>query len=82
MDSIFGDVSREIINMAYYQVKNPKTKRRIHFIINTFLNEFLGKFYPFIYIFLILIIVLFIMNAIQFYILTKYTLRNLPKTTL
>jgi hypothetical protein len=65
---LFSDISREVINMLYYQTKNPKTKKRINYIINSFLNEFLTKIYPFIYIFLILIIVLFIINAIQFYI--------------
>lgn len=68
MDSIIGDVSREFINLIYYQMKNKKTKKRINYIISSFLDEFLGKFYPFIYIFLIMIIALFIMNAIQFYV--------------
>lgn len=77
---LFSDISRELINMVYYQTKNPKTKKRIKYIVNTFLDEFLGKFYPFVYIFLILIIVLFVINAIQFYITLKQLSRNTRHT--
>lgn len=76
VNSIVGDITREIIDFIYIQTKRKKNKQKIKYIIHNFTNVVFENIQPYLYTILAVLIIMFLMNLFQFYYYIKLFLIN------
>ena len=67
MSSIFGDVTREIIDLIYNESKRKHNKRKLKYIFDMTTGLLLDNIKPYLYTILAILILMFTMNVFQFY---------------
>lgn len=67
VNSIVGDLTREIIDYIYLQIKKKNNKKKIKYIIDTVTKLLFGDIQPYLYTILAMLFVMFIINCFQFY---------------
>jgi hypothetical protein len=67
MTSIVGDITSEIIHLAYQQTRKNKNKRKIKYIIDILTNLLFEDIKPYAITILGILILMFVMNCFQFY---------------
>lgn len=67
INTIFGDITNEIIEYIYIQTKKHTNKKRIKYIVNTLSDIIFSDLKPYLYTILIILILTFLMNCFNFY---------------
>lgn len=71
VNSMFGDVTKELIDYLYIQLKKKNNKRKLKIIIDTLTDLVFNDIKPYLYTILSILILMFIMNLVQFYYYVK-----------
>lgn len=69
--SIIGDITKELIDYVYAQLKKKKNKIKLKHIIDTLTDFVFNDLKPYLYTILSILILMFIMNLVQFYYYVK-----------
>lgn len=67
INSIFGDITREIIDYIYTQTKKNGNKKKIKYIIEKLSDLVFEELKPYLYTILSILILTFLMNGFNFY---------------
>lgn len=67
INSLYGDLIRELIDYTYDQTKIKKNKKKIKCIIESVTTILFEHFKPYFYTIFALLIIMFIINMFQFY---------------
>jgi len=67
VNSLFGDITNEIIDYIYAQTKKRKNKQKIKYIVDTCVNMLFSNVQVYFYTILITLILIFCLNCFQFY---------------
>jgi hypothetical protein len=76
VNSIVGDLTREIIDFVYSEIKRKKNKQKLQFVINNITSIVFENIQPYLYTILAVLIIMFLMNLFQFYYYIKLFLIN------
>ena len=76
VNSIVGDITRELIDFIYTQIKRKKNKQKLEYIISNITNIIFENIQPYLYTILGVLIIMFLMNLFQFYYYIKLFLLN------
>lgn len=81
INSLFGDITSEIIDYIYKQSCKNKNKAKLKYIIDTCTEIAFKDVKPYLYTILIILILMFLTNCWTFYYYIKlfYSITNLPK---
>lgn len=71
VNSMFGDLTKELIDYLYIQLKKKNNKRKLKTIIDTLTDLMFNDIKPYLYTILSILILMFIMNLVQFYYYVK-----------
>lgn len=77
-NALFGDITNELIDFIYTQVKKDKNKRKIKYVLDTCMNIIFSNIQVYFYSIMIILILIFCMNCFQFY----YYIRLFNKATI
>lgn len=78
VNSIFGDLTHEIIEFIYTQTRRKSNKRKIKYIIDTLTTVAFGDVKPYLYTILAILILIFLMNCFSFYYYIKLFVKSNP----
>lgn len=78
VNSIFGDITHEIIEYIYLQTKKKTNKKKIKYIIDVFNNLIFSDLKPYLYTILAILILMFLMNCFNFYYYIKLFIKSNP----
>ena len=67
VNSIVGDLTHEIIDYIYLQIKKKNNKKKIKYITDALTKLLFGDIQPYLYTILAMLFVMFIVNCFQFY---------------
>jgi hypothetical protein len=76
VNSLFGDITHEIIEFIYNQTKKKSNKRKIKYVIDSLTSIIFSDVKPYLYTILAILILMFLMNCFSFY----YYIRLFAKT--
>ena len=76
MKSLFGDITKETINLIYKECEKDKNKQRLSYIINNITNIAFKNIQPYLYTIMAILVLLFLMNCFQFYYYIKLFIIN------
>lgn len=78
INSIFGDITNEIINYVYLQTRKKKNRHKIKYIIKMLTNIIFENITPYLYVILSVLILMFLMNLFNFYYYVKLFIKSNP----
>lgn len=67
VNSLFGDITYEIIEFIYNQTKKKSNKRKIKYVIDSLTTIVFSDVKPYLYTILAILILMFLMNCFSFY---------------
>ena len=76
INSLVGDLTREIIDFIYSQTKKKNNKKKIKYIIDTLTKLLFHDIQPYLYTILAMLFIMFIINCFQFYYYIKLNINN------
>lgn len=76
INSLVGDLTREIIDFIYSQTKKNNNKKKIKYIIDTLTKLLFHDIQPYLYTILAMLFIMFIINCFQFYYYIKLNINN------
>jgi hypothetical protein len=79
---ILGDITNELLEYMYKQIKKKNNKKRLKYIINSISDFALNDLKPYLYTILTILILMFLMNCLNFYYYTKLFMKTNPDTRL
>jgi hypothetical protein len=71
---ILGDISNEVIDLIYTNIKSDKNKYKIRYISNTIIDILFADIKPYLYSIISILVLLFLINCFNFY----YYIKLLP----
>jgi len=77
-NSIFGDITNEIIEYIYTQTKKNTNKKKIKHIIDLLGDMMFNDLKPYLYTILAILILMFLMNCFNFYYYIKLFMKSNP----
>jgi hypothetical protein len=79
VNSILGDVTNEIVEYVYLQIKKKTNKKRIKYIIDNITELIFSDLKPYLYTILAILILMFLMNCFNFYYYIKLFMKSNPR---
>lgn len=81
INSLFGDITNEVIDYVYKQSRKNRNKAKLKYIIDTCTDIAFKDVKPYLYTILIILILMFLTNCWTFYYYIKlfYSITHLPK---
>lgn len=67
INSLFGDLTHEIIEFIYNQTKKKSNKRKIKYVVDSLTTIVFSDVKPYLYTILAILILMFLMNCFSFY---------------
>jgi hypothetical protein len=69
--TILGQVTMDIFNKIYHEVKKPKNKDKLYELTGLLLDSLLQQIKPYFYTLIVMLFIMFTMNCVQFYYYVK-----------
>ena len=67
VNSVIKDLSNEIIDFIYLQIKRKTNKKKIKYITDNITDLLFGDIKPYLYTILSMLFIMFVINCFQFY---------------
>lgn len=77
-NTLFGDITNEIIECIYNQTKKSTNKKKIKLIIDLLGDIIFNDLKPYLYTILAVLILSFLMNSFNFYYYIKLFMKSNP----
>jgi hypothetical protein len=78
INSLFGNVTSELIDYIYLQAQKKKNKRKLKYIYNTIIGILFSDLKPYLYTILAILVLMFIMNCFSFYYYIRLFIESNP----
>lgn len=75
-DSVFGDLTHDLIGYCYKQFLKERNQNKINHVIDILANMAIRRIQPYMYAIMAILIILFLMNCFQFYYYVKFAMRD------
>ena len=82
INPLLGDVTNEIIEYIYAQMKRKNNKRKIKYVVNTLTTIIFSDIKPYLYTIVSILILIFLMNCFNFYYYIKLFTKSNPNINL
>ena len=79
---LLGDITNEIIDFIYTQIKSHKNKKKIKHITNTVMDLVFIDIKPYLYTIVTILVILFLINCFNFYYYIKLVIKLNPEVNM